>query len=63
MKPCFVSERVTRTDPQTVRFDKILNFWATTVIEILYILSDKSGHSLHFSSPLANTSAFITFMS
>ena len=43
MKPSFVSERVTRADPQTVRFDKILNFWATIVIQIFYILSEKSG--------------------
>ena len=43
MKPWFVSEKVTRADPQTVRFDKILNFWATTVIQIFYILSKKIG--------------------
>ena len=43
MKPCFVSERVTRADPQTVRFDKILNTWATIVIQIFYILSKKIG--------------------
>ena len=27
VKPCLVSERVTRADPQTVSFDKILNIW------------------------------------
>ena len=43
VKPCFVSERVTRADPQTARFDKILNFWATIVIQIFYILSKKTG--------------------
>ena len=42
-KPCFVSERVTTADPQTARFDKILNFWAPIVIQIFYILSKKSG--------------------
>ena len=41
--PCFVSEKVTRANPQTVRFDKILNFWATIVIQIFYILSEMSG--------------------
>ena len=34
VKPCFVSEKVTRADPRTVRFDKILNFRATIVIQI-----------------------------
>ena len=43
VKPCFVSRRVTRANPQTVRFDKILNFWATIVIQLFYILSEKSG--------------------
>ena len=43
VKPCFVSERVTRAKPQTVRFDKIVNFWATIVIQIFYILSKKSS--------------------
>ena len=43
VKPCFVSERVTRAGPRTVRFDKILNFWATIVIKNFYILSKKSG--------------------
>ena len=43
MKPCFVSESVTRADPQTAHFDKILNFWATIVIQIFYNLSEKSG--------------------
>ena len=57
LKPCFVSEMVTRADPRTVRFpfsnNKILNFWANIVIQIFYILSKKSGQQ----------SAFITFMS
>ena len=43
VKPCFVSERVTRAVPQIVRFDKILNFWTTKVIQIFYILSEKCG--------------------
>ena len=43
MKPCFVSEKVTRADPRAVRFDKILIFWATIVIQIFYILSEKCG--------------------
>ena len=43
VKPCFVSEKVTRANPQTVRFDKVLNFWATVVIQIFYIVSEKSG--------------------
>ena len=43
VKPCFVSERVTRADPRTVRLDKILNFWATIVMQYFYILSEKSG--------------------
>ena len=43
VKPCFVSERVTRADPQTVRFEKILNFRSTIVIQIFYILSEKCG--------------------
>ena len=43
VKPCFVSEKVTRADPRTVRFDKVLNFWATIVIQIFYIWSEKIG--------------------
>ena len=43
VKPCFVSEGVTRADPRFVRFDKILNFWATLVIQTFYILSEKSS--------------------
>ena len=39
----FLSETVTRADPRTVRFDKILNFRATIVIQIFYILSEKCG--------------------
>ena len=42
VKPCFVSGRVTKADPRTVRFDTILNFWATIVIQFFYILSEKS---------------------
>ena len=42
VKPCFVSEKVTRAYPRTVRFDKILDFWATIVIQTFYILSEKS---------------------
>ena len=41
-KFCFVSERLTTADPRTVRFDIILKFWATIVIQIFYILSEKS---------------------
>ena len=43
VKPCFVSESVIRADPQTVRFDKMLNIWATIVIQISYISSKKIG--------------------
>ena len=43
MKPCFVPERVTRADPQTVRFDKILDFWPTIVIQIFYNIYEKNG--------------------
>ena len=43
VKPCIVSEKVTRADPQTFCFDKILNFWATIVIQIFYILSETSS--------------------
>ena len=46
VKPCFLSERVTRADPRTVRFsfsNKILIFRASIVIQNLYILSEKSG--------------------
>ena len=45
-KTCFVSEKVTRVDPRTVRFsfsNNIFNFWATIVIQNFYILSEKSG--------------------
>ena len=47
VKPGFVSEKVTTADPRTVPFsfsNKILIFWATIVIQIFYILSEKSGH-------------------
>ena len=51
VKPCFVSESVTTADPRTVRFDKILNFWATLVIQVFYILSEKCvQQSTHFES-------------
>ena len=53
VKPCFVSERVVRTESQTVCFDKILNFWATIVIQIFYILSEKSGQQSTFFEPLS----------
>ena len=43
VKPCFVSEKVTRADPRTVQSDKILNFRANIVIQIIYILSEKCG--------------------
>ena len=63
VKPCFVSEKVTEADPRTVRFDKILKFWATIVIQFFYILSDKSDQQPTISSPLAKTSAFVSCMS
>ena len=54
VKPCFMSERVTRADLRTVRvffYNKILNFLATIVIPFFYILSEKSGQqSTHFES-------------
>ena len=43
VKSCFVSERVTRADPKTVRFDEISKFWATILIQILLTLSHKFG--------------------
>ena len=46
VKPCFLSEKVTRADPRTVRFsfsNKILHFWTIIVTQKFYILSDKSG--------------------
>ena len=43
VKLYFVSERVTRAVPQIVCFDKILNSWATIVIQIFYVLSEKTG--------------------
>ena len=48
VKPCFVSERLIRANPQTVRFDKILNFWAIIVIQVFYILSEKCGQQPTF---------------
>ena len=53
VKPCFVSEKVTRADRRTVRFDKILNFWATLVIQNLYILSEKSGQQSTLFEPFS----------
>ena len=51
VKPCFVSERITRTDPRTVFSNKILNFWATIVIQNFYILFEKFGQqSTRFES-------------
>ena len=51
VKPFFVSERVTRADARTVRFDKILNFRATIVIQTFSILSEKcSQQSTLFES-------------
>ena len=55
VKPCFVSERVTRADPQTVRFGKILNFWAIIVIQIFYILSEKTGQQSAFFESFSKT--------
>ena len=53
MKPCFVSERVTRADPKTVRFDMILNFWATIVIRNFYISSKKIVQQSTLSEPFS----------
>ena len=46
VKPSFVSKKVTKVDPRTVRFsfsNKILTFWATIIIQNFYILSKRSG--------------------
>ena len=48
VKPCFVSEKVTRADPQTVRFAKILNFWATIVVQVVYTFSEKSAEQFTY---------------
>ena len=48
VKPCFVSERVARADPRTVRFDKFLIFWATVVIQIFYFSSEKISQQSKF---------------
>ena len=53
MKPCFVSETVTRADPQIVRFDEILNCWATIVIQIFYISSKKIGQQSTLFEPFS----------
>ena len=53
VKPCFVTERVTRADPRTVRFDKILNFRATIVIQIFYISSKKIGQQSTLFEPFS----------
>ena len=63
VKPFFVSERVPRADPRTVRFDKILNFWANIVIQIFYISSKKIGQQSTFFQLLTKTSALFTFTS
>ena len=66
VKLCFVSEKVSREDPRTVRFslsNKILNFRATIVIQIFNILSEKSGQQSTLFNPLASTSAFINLIS
>ena len=54
VKPCFMSEKVTRTDPQTVHFNKILKFWATIVFQIFYILSEKIGQQSTLFESLSN---------
>ena len=53
VKPCFLSERVTKADLRTVRFDKILNFWATIVIQIFYISSKKIGRQSTLFEPFS----------
>ena len=53
VKPCFVWERVTSADPRTVHFDKILNFWATIVIRIFYISSEKIGQQSTLLEPFS----------
>ena len=53
VKPCFVSETATRANARTVRFDKILNFWATIVIQVFYILSEKSGQQSALFKPFS----------
>ena len=56
VKPCFVSQRVTRANPRTVRFsfsNKILNFWPTIVIQLFYILSEKSGQQSTYLESLS----------
>ena len=37
VKPCFVSESVTRADPRTVHLDRILIFWAAIVIQVCFL--------------------------
>ena len=53
VKPCFVSERVTKADPRTVRFDKILDSRATIVIQIFYISSKKIGQQPTLFEPFS----------
>ena len=56
VKPCFVSERVTKADPRTVRSsfsNKILTFGATIVIQTFYILSGKPGQQCTLSEPFS----------
>ena len=50
--PCIVSERITRAYPRTIRFDKILNFRATIVIQIFYI-SSKIGQKSTLFEPFS----------
>ena len=53
VKPCFVSERVIRTDPRTVPFNKVLNFGATIVIQVFYIFSKKIGQQSTLFEPFS----------
>ena len=56
VKPCLVSKNVTSAVPQTVRLsfsNRILNFWATIVIQIFYILSEKFGQQSTLFESLA----------
>ena len=53
VNPCLVTETVTRADPRSLRFDKILNYWATVVIRIFYISSKKIGHQSTLFEPFS----------
>ena len=48
-----MSEKVTKADPRTVRFDKILNFRANIVNQIFYISSKKIGQQSTLLEPLS----------